>query len=34
VVGEYSFALDVLDDDDHVRLPPTLPSAWPAKGID
>ena len=34
VVGEYSFALDVLDDYDHERLPPTLPAAGPAKGID
>jgi hypothetical protein len=34
VVGEYSFALDVLDDYDHERLPPTLPATGPAKGID
>lgn len=34
VVGEYSFALDVLDDYDHERHPPPLPAAGPIKGID
>ncbi len=34
VVGEYSFALDVLDDYDHERMPPKLPSGGPVRGID
>ena len=34
LVGEYSFALDVLDDYDHERMPPKLPSSGPVLGID
>jgi hypothetical protein len=34
LVGEYSFALDVLDDYDHERMPPKLPSGGPVLGID
>jgi len=34
VVGEYSFALDVLDDYDHERLAPKLASSGPVLGID